>query len=156
MAAKTIFLLSGREGAPLPKEYLADAAITPGMLVERTTTGIKKHATAGGAAQKRFAVEDALQGKEITDDYAADARCYAILCGPGDEVYAWLAQGEVVSIGDYLESAGGGLLRKYVAQSFSSGEPDTIIPNSVVGISLETLDLGTSGDDDTRMVIEVV
>jgi hypothetical protein len=147
--ANTILLKSGRDGEPLPKEAKADAAITPGHLIERTSTGVKKHASAGGMAYGCFAIEDSLQGNEIGDDYATGSRVRWIHAGPGDEVQAWLAQGETVAVGDGLESNGDGTLRK-------SSEEGSELPGSITAIALEALDLSTSGDSATRLKIEVI
>ena len=150
MAHKTIFLKSAREGEPVQKEAKAEATITPGNLIQYHTDGdVKKHATAGGWGGRKFAIEDALQGNEIGDDYSADDQVQFIDCGPGDEVYAWLAQGESVSIGSPLESNGSGLLR------VSSGEGSEL-PGSILAQSLETLDLSTSGDSATRIKVEIL
>lgn len=159
MAPKTIFLKTGREGEPLPKEAKAEAGtILPGNLVELSSTAgnIKNHATAGGNAAAMFAIEDALQGNEIGELYAINTQVQYICCAPGDEVYAILAQGENVAIGDFLESDGDGALRKYVAQTVDSNEQQTIIPKSIVAIATEALDLSTSSLSDARLKIQVV
>ena len=49
-------------------EYEANAAISPGMLVELMSTGkIRAHSTAGGNALRMFALENYLEGKDIND-----------------------------------------------------------------------------------------
>ena len=156
MAYRTILLKSGREGEPLPKEDKAIAAITPGHLIERNASGVQKHSTGGGSASPRFAIEDSLQGQEISDAYTTGARVQSVMADRGDEVYAWLAQGESVVPGDKLESNGDGTLRKYVAQSASSAESETFVPDSIVAESMETLDLSTSADSATRFAVEIV
>jgi len=149
MASKTILL----KGDPLRKEYVCAAAITPGWLCSLDSNGkAAKHASAGQTAQKMFAIEDSLQGNEIGDDYSSGDRGQFISCRPGDEVYAWLKQGESVNPSDYLESAGDGTLQKYSASSAGAVE----YPSSIVGKPLETLDLSTSGDTATRIKIEVM
>ena len=53
-------------------ERVANAAITPGMLIEiMSTNKVRAHATAQGNAAKIFALEDELQGKGIDDNYSA-------------------------------------------------------------------------------------
>lgn len=146
------------------KEAVANAAITPGHLIERMTTGkMRAHATAGGnVVPVMFALEDSLQGNEITTAYTANNQMFFIVPLPGDEIYAILANGENVAIGDDLESAGDGTLRKHVPQTESlgtdsSGNLTTIVPNRIVGSALEAVDMsGSSGADPTgRILIEV-
>src|SRR5512146_1628351 len=101
MAKNTIAL----KGDYVRKERKANAAITPGHLVEIMTTGnLRKHATPGGAAQRAFALENDLIGKGVDDAYAAnDSALYGVFA-PGAEVYALLLTGESCNIGDFLES----------------------------------------------------
>lgn len=134
MAKETIFLKTGREGEPLPKEGKAAAAITPGQLIKYDSTAgqVIRHATAGGSAAKMFAIEDSLQGKQISDDYAQNSRVQFVHAGPGDEINAILATSQTIAVGDYLESAGNGNLRK------ASGE-ESELPSSMIGIALEAV-----------------
>lgn len=140
---------------PKLKEYTAEAAITPGHLVELMSSGnVRVHATAGGTAATRFAMADMNQGKEIDDAYAADTVC---LCGsfsPGDEVNAILANGESAAINDFLESEGDGTLR-VVDIDPSAG---AISVQSIVGVALEAIDMSRSSgfDPSGRIRIEIV
>lgn len=128
-------------------EWAANAAITPGHLVELMSTNkIKVHAAVGGnAVPKMFALEDELQGKEIDDAYAADAPVQVWVTQPGEVVYALLHDGEEVVIGDPLDSAGDGTLRKATLAG--------AIDNQIVGIALEALNLtGSSGEEPTMRI----
>ncbi len=108
MSKNTIIL----KGAGIRKERVANASITPGHLVEVMSTGkLRVHATAGGPAQKAFAVENDLIGAGITTAYAAFAQVQYEVMERGSEVYALLAIGQNVAIGAALESAGSGELR---------------------------------------------
>ena len=90
--ARTISL----KGDCVLKEREADAAITPGDLVEIMTTGnLRRHATLGGAAQRAFALENDLIGKGIDDDYAAGETCRYGVYQPGAEVFVADARGTV-------------------------------------------------------------
>lgn len=111
--ANTI-LLKGR-GVRL--EAVAAGAITPGHLVNVDSAGkLIVQATASIAALKAFAVENDLEGKEITDAYAADDYVQAEILRGGDEVYAFVvANGSAIVIGDMLESGGAGSLKKFSA-----------------------------------------
>ena len=146
---RTIFLKAGRGEGPIRKEALADAGITPGHLIERTATGVKVHATAGGVAPALFAVENALEGKQTDHAYVADERVQFEHYGPGDEISAILAQGETVTIGSMLESAGDGTLQV-------SAETASEIPGSVVAQALEALDLSTSSLSATALKVEII
>jgi len=123
------------------EEFEANAALTPGMLVEMMSTGkLRKHATAGGnVLPPMFALEDALQGKEIHDDYAAADKVQVWLPYRGDQVYAILADGEHVHVGDALESNGAGFLRAHTADP---GDSTTgTVQNAIVAVALENKDL---------------
>jgi len=124
-------------------------AITPGMLLERDSTAgyVKAHATAGGNVVPMFALEDELQGKEITDNYAVSTMIQVWIPRRGDKVYAILADSNEVSIGDFLESAGNGFLQKHSVDTASSQEAFTSYTNQIVAIALEHKD--TSGASTT-------
>lgn len=151
MAYKTIIV----SGSPIRKEYKADAAITPGHLVELISTGnTRKHSVAGGSCQKRFALENKLAGKTIGDDYAAGEQVQTGVFRRGDEAYAILADGEAAVIGSKLESNGDGTLR-VVDVDASVGD---IAIGSIVGEALEALDMsGSSGADPSsaRLRVEI-
>jgi len=131
-------------------ERVAAGTITPGMLLEYTSASkVQAHSTAGGNCLPRaFALEDELQGNGIDDNYSADDQVACWITQPGEQVYAILADGENVSIGDALESNGNGYLKKHVAdvESFESAEPGsiTVYPEQIVGIALEAVDLSDS------------
>jgi hypothetical protein len=151
MAYKKIPIL----GTPVIKEYTANAAITPGHLCEIMSTGkVRVHSTAGGTAQKMFALEDSLQGKEIGDAYTAANVCQLGIFRPGDEVFALLYNGETAVIGSKLESQGDGTLRVVDADA-STGDVGI---QSIVGIALQAVDMsGSSGvDPSARIRIEIL
>jgi len=142
----------------LQKELKATAvAITPGFLVERTSTAgqCQAHSNAGLNAVRMFALEDELQGKEISDNYAASAIIQVGIFNAGDEVYALLADGQTAAIGSFLESNGDGYLKVHVADSAGAVE----YPEAIVGQALEALDMsGSSGVDPAsqRLLIEII
>jgi len=138
------------KGHGIRKERIANATITPGHLVEVISTGkLQPHGTAGGNAQKAFAVEDDLQGKTITNDYAANDRVQYNVMERGSEVYAVLATNQTIDIGDPLESAGDGTLQKHVPAN-SAGVVEAV--NSIVGYALEAV---TTTSSTARIKIEV-
>lgn len=117
-------------------EYEAGGTIIPGQLVQLVSDGtVQTHGTAGGVAEKAFALEDELQGKGIDDAYAIGDRVQVWNTRPGDEVYALLnpsATAVNITIGDFLESAGNGNLQKYGTVSATATLPP-------IAIALEAL-----------------
>jgi hypothetical protein len=141
------------------KEFTAAAAIIPGMLVEQTPAAatLRKHATSGGNARPMFALEDALQGKGITNAYAAGDRVTAWIPASGDIVYALIADEQNIAIGDPLESNGAGYLTKHTVKTWGSADSmiaETVYSFPVVGFALEALDLSglsTQGTSDAPL-----
>lgn len=104
-------------GGPLTKigDYSAKAAFTPGHLVERVNTAgewqWQKHATAGGAAGRYVALENAMVNKGVDDAYVANELAQVGEGAGGTEFWMFIASGQNISFGDKLESAGDGTLR---------------------------------------------
>lgn len=119
-----------RKFSDIQDEYTADAVIIPGMLLEITATGVKKHATAAGKHAFLFALEDELQGKGIDEDYAAADKVQVWVAGRGDIVYALLEDESTIAIGAFVESNGEGMV-----QAVSGTYP--------IGVALEAVDLST-------------
>ena len=146
MAYKTIKL---KKYSDIIEEITATAAaITPGMLVEQFYSGtsfrVRAHSNAAQNALPMFALEDELQGKGINDNYPVSAKIQVWIPNRGDQVYAILADGESVVIGDFLESNGAGLLQKHVEDIDSSAMENTIYSNVIVAQALETINISTS------------
>ena len=136
-------------------EAVANAAITPGNLVELLSTGkVQKQATAAVPTENAYAIEDALQGNDIADDYAAADRVFYVIPHSGDKIYAILADGENASIGSKLESNGSGELR--VMDTTSAGALAT--PDAFLGVAMEAVDASDSAATavaSRRIVIRV-
>jgi hypothetical protein len=132
------------KGVGIRKEADANGTITPGHLVVALTTGIVVHPNAAESAIAAFAVENDIAGDEIDTDYVSGDNVLYEVLPPGSEVFALV--GAVVTVDDYLESAGDGTLRKQAVLAATS----QLQRNSVVGRALET----TSGAD--RCKIEVM
>lgn len=141
MNPKRIHLL----GSGRCEEAVAAGTIKPGHLVSLDSGGnLVVHPTAGGAAERAFAVEDALQGKGIGDNYSSGDRVTYVLAAPGDVVYAWLKAGQNVNPATRLTSAGDGTLQAAAGT------------NVVVAVPLESLDLSASGAVATRIRVRVI
>lgn len=132
-------------GTGTHEERLANAAIRPGDLVQFISTDkVQKHATAGGPAEPAFALEDALQGRGIETNYAADELVAIGIQTSGDEVYAWLSGGENAAIGAYLTSNGDGALKV-------AGGTDVRI-----AVAKEAINASDSNDVDERIRVRIL
>lgn len=112
MASRTILL----KGRGVRKEAKAGGTITPGHLVAINSSGaLVVHNVAGGRAATLFAVENDLIGNTIDDNYVSGDYVQAEYLRTGDEVYGLVAaNAAAIAVGDYLESAGDGTVRKVV------------------------------------------
>jgi len=142
----------------IQEEYTATAvAITPGMLLELTSSGtVQAHSggsSAGGGevTLPMFALEDELQGRGIATNYAVSTKVQCWIPRRGDIVNALLADGEIAVIGSFLESNGAGALQVYAEDDPSVQQ----WPSSVVGIALEALDISSSANETDLGRIQV-
>lgn len=123
------------KGDPVRGEALANAAITPGHLIELISTG-KVQKQAGNALNHpmMIALENSLAGDEIGTAYAAGDMVQYGVFGSGDEAYVFLSDGENVVIGDELEvgSTDGEFIKRASGVS--------------VATALEALDLSASAN----------
>lgn len=135
------------------EEFTAGGTITPGMLIAVGSAGtVAAHAVEAGNVLPMFAVEDELQGKDISDNYSSGNKVQCWIPGRGDQVYAWLANGENVVIGDKLVSDGAGKLKKFVSSS------DGDLPACIVGEAVEAVDMSGSSavDPDGRIIVRIL
>lgn len=127
------------------EEAVAAGAITPGMLITQDNAGkVVAHGTAGGWAEKNFAVEDALQGKTIDDAYASGDRVSSVLCKPGDVVLAWLSGGENADTSEFLTSNGDGTLKVATSTDIR------------IAVPLENVDASDSADVNERIRVRIL
>lgn len=122
------------------EEYTATAvAITPNMLIElASATTVQAHSTEAGNALPMFALEDALQGNGIADNYAVSSKIQCWIPYRGDIVYAIIEDGTDIAVGDFLESNGAGLLQLHVADAGSVAG----VPNAIIGQAIEAVAAG--------------
>jgi len=131
------------------EEFVAAAAITPGMLVETTSAGkVQAHSTPSGNQMAMFALEDELQGLPITTAYDAADQVQVWVAGRGDMVNAILVTGQNVTAGTYLVSNGDGKL-KALADFASVGGVETL---EVVGQATEAVNASAA---DKRIVVRI-
>lgn len=144
--AKTITL----KGTGMQEEAIANAGtVKPGHLIYLMSTGkVAIHAVAGGNAEKMFAIEDELQGHGIDTLYTIANLVQYKIMERGSWVNALINNGENIAIGDALESAGNGTLRKHVAQVDSSADITTVVADQIVGYAMAACNMsGSSGVD---------
>lgn len=148
-APKTI-LLSGEPGC---YEAVANAAITPGHLVELMSTGkLRKHATAAAVCSAMFAREEEYVGGGIDTDYAALDQVSYWVGTKGDRFYALVAaSASAIVIGDMLESAGDGTLRK-TTHDVASATTAAAWP---IARAVEAVD-NSGGGSAVRLKVEVL
>jgi hypothetical protein len=125
--AKTLprtILLKGRG---YRMEKVAAGTITPGHLVKLDSNGeLVVQNAAGVKCLPVYAVEDDHNGKDIDDNYVDNDYVQAEILGPGCEVNGLVAaSAAALVIGDAVESAGDGTVRKVVLLTGTlTGTPD--------------------------------
>ncbi len=140
-------------GKGIRKEDAAGGVITPGHLIEKTSTGtVVVHSSAGLNAMKQFAVENDLVGKAITDDYASGDNVLYEVCPPGTEVNALVINGTAAILqAAFLESDGAGGVQTAIADAAT----DTAQRSAIIGQALEAVD-NSGGGAPVRIKIEVM
>jgi hypothetical protein len=130
---------------PVRSEAIAAAAIYPGELVMLDSAGKFALNTASdiNARGALIAVEDELQGKDKSDQYASASLVQAEQLQPGDEVQVMLdsTAPAAISIGDRLHPNAGGTVAELANGSFvaleavstATGAADQLIKARYVG-----------------------
>jgi pantothenate kinase type III len=134
------------------EEALAGGTITPGMLIELNSAGaVIAHNSEGAIAERAFAIEDALQGKTVSDNYSSGALVTYILPTKGACVNALLKDAYNYAIGDLLVSAGDGKLKPV------SGLTSAALLKDTIAVCTEALDLtATSTLTDTLSEVRIL
>ncbi|MGE0366942.1 MAG: hypothetical protein AB7Q00_14540 [Phycisphaerales bacterium] len=139
---KTVIL----KGSPPQSEALAATSsnIKPGMLLERTSAGtVRPNTTMGAKTPALFAREFDLGGNSIDDVYENADTVLFVHAQPGDQIYAFLAQGEDTVIGTMLQCNGAGALEPVDSDGIA------------VAVAVEALD-NSPGSGIARLKVEVV
>lgn len=136
MAYNTIVL----KGYPMRNEKVAAGTITPGHLIYITSGNqVAVHAVAAAKAQTAFAIENELYSSTsvfntIDTNYVVNDNVLYGVFAPGDEVNALVAAAApAIVIGDYLESAGNGTLRKVATAATAIAIARSAVDNSAGG-----------------------
>jgi len=152
--AEVIELLADQAGQSVHNEALSAAAsaIVPGDLVEELAAGtVQEHSTAAANAQKLFALTNLANGSDIDAAYAVGETTRYGAFSSGQEVFARVAAAApAIVIGDALESAGDGTVRKAVADAAT----DTAQRDAIVGYAIEAVD-NSGGGTVVRLKIRV-
>jgi len=138
-------------------EYVANAALSPGHILELLSTGkVQKHSAANMIAKPLYlALENELEGEGIDDAYAADDIVQVGTFRAGDEVNVILADGQTIVIGDLLSSNGDGTVQKWVVSGDSSDwikeQADEVIGMAQAPLfeAIEALDLSDSSGGES-------
>lgn len=158
MANPINVMLSPADARRTIRELLAASVISPGMLLERSSaTQFDVHGVAAGNAQKIFALENVANAEGLADDYASGETVRGVYAQSGDEVYSVVAaMASAIVVGDPLESAGDGTLRKHTPQAVDEGGAATynVIADSVVAYAQEAVD-NSAASAVARIRVEV-
>lgn len=106
-------VLSPEMAASIPRfEALADAAQSPGHLLERTTTGVKVNATADDVVPE-ILIADVSVGEagDITRAYTTGETVHFVAPPPGTIVKMILSTSQTIAIGAQLASTGDGTVK---------------------------------------------
>ena len=132
------------------EEGEADGVVSPGMLLELQSTGkVKAFDTEGAVAERAFAVENALAGGTVDDDYADGDMVQYHLVAPGSDIQAILSAGEKVVKGDRLVPSNDGSLIKLGSQASASEA-------NVIAVAREAKDLSASTAVSTLIKVRVL
>ena len=98
------------------EDYTASAAITPGDLVAFSSTGtIARNAVADLDVPLTFALEREEMGLGIDDDYAIGDAVKVMTFKGGNRVLAFIASGQNITAGNFLQAAADGTLKVYAS-----------------------------------------
>lgn len=117
MARKKIAVLVN-PASRIAEKIITTTGMRPGELVQGGTSDTKwaRGASAAAAVPAIFLLEDSLQGKTTSDTFTAGDVAKGLFALPGDEVDAWIKDGQTIVIGDILDAAGAlGELQKATA-----------------------------------------
>jgi hypothetical protein len=119
------------------EEHVADTTITPGMLLEiNSDNEVLPHNSASTVAEPLFALENALEGDDVDDNYSAAEVVCCLIGQSGTVVNVLLNSGTNYTVGTIVESNGDGTLKA------GSTAPIGVIEDSAC-------DLSASGAVDT-------
>jgi len=126
-------------------ELAAAAALSPGHLLEETSSKTLQKATLGAIGHERiFAQEDALQGKTTADAYAQNDMVQAYIELPGNRCLAMCHAGTNYTVGMRLSSNGDGTLKRL-----------TVSSDFEIAVVVTANDLSVSGAVDSLVEVRI-
>jgi hypothetical protein len=144
--SKTAFENVLVQGEQNRMERDAGGTITPGDLVALASDNeVDRQNSADAAAALLFALENDIGGDDLDHDYAAGEVVQIHRAKSGDIIFAWLADGMDVDIGDFLSAAAGGSL----------GELNTAGDNPLA-MALEAVDTSDSAAARSRILVMIL
>lgn len=153
-AAQVIELLTDINGSFIHEEALSasGSAIVPGDLVEETTAGeVQEHSTAAANAQRLIALTNLANASTIDDAYAVGETVRFGAAHSGQKAFMRVAaSAPAIVIGDDLESAGDGSVRKAVADAAT----DTDQRDAIVAYAIEAVD-NSGGGTTVRIKVRI-
>jgi hypothetical protein len=132
------------KGKGIRKEFKAgEANIMPGHILRLNSSGnVIRHNVAAGNAIRMVAVENEVVGKEITEAYANGDNVLCEHLPSGAEINALVAAAApAILIGDFLECAADGTLRKVVTAAATADTQRS----GVIAVALEAVDNSGGG-----------
>lgn len=147
-------------GEYVAEEALANSDILPGNLIQLRSDGkVERHSTAGGKAERYFAIENALTGPNVFENgsgqtvatkYVSGDLVFGALVVPGGSVLAVLKAGYNYTIGTKLVSDGAGKLQP--ASALGSAN----VPNDIAIVWDTAKDLSGSGAVDSLVPVRLL
>lgn len=133
MAYRVICLDSGPNETPTIERSSGATGIIPGMLLKTNSANkFVVHDSAAGAHESIFALEDLTVGGDIDTAYPSGSVLRAAIVQPGYRVNGLVAAAAAaIVIGDKLESAGDGTVRKTNADTAIVGFATSAVDNSL-------------------------
>lgn len=111
----------------------------PGMLIQLNSDGtVGAQTSVGGNVPKQFAIEDALQGYTINDQYVANNVVRFIIAPPGTILQAPIPAGFSATVGDMMVSYGDGSLVPEDDMGIGTLYTTTANSNTVTNTTAET------------------
>jgi hypothetical protein len=139
------------KGCPqVTEEYTASATVKPGYLVDGFDT-VAHQGTAAADTPRRFALERDELGAGVDNTYQGSGTPSAYYASgdvvkvgsfaPGMRVLAFVASGQDISVGEFLESAGDGTLRtlaagKALAVALEAHSPNVVAADGAIAVEI--------------------
>ena len=155
MAHVTTNSIIVKEHNPVRLEVKASEILSPGHLLERTSTAddVKKNDATGLAGGVMVALENELEGQSISDAYANNDIVQAAVLHSGDRFVGRLANGQNASIGDKLTGAANGEVTAFLPDSSGITLEGRALFSAIEAVNMSD---SSGADPDGLIVLEVI